>query len=286
MAHLVTDTKREEWIGYADDNYKEWMEEGYLIESKREGPEVYDNFEKIGYQSFITKATAEGFVKEDDKPKHWVAWTYSPPPFTYGFINWDFTGVPDYDNIIKAALELKDQTLFTKVRRYVSADIAFTKEEHEAMHSAKSADVPSEIPHSIIFHPVNIDPDDSNSQVVAMLAGGLAWDAALLDLLPHDARGIVVVIKNNCDQSYSFQIDGPDAKYLGEGDLHDTDYDNMEVAVVLTEYTNPDYKEVEGHCMYRMVSLRHMHTSCSFLLSESSPSIHCFLYYLTAHLPQ
>jgi hypothetical protein len=93
----------------------------------------------------------------------------------------------------------------------------------------------------------------------------LVWRGTRRCLLPDDAKGIVVVM-NNCDQSNSFQIDGPDAKYLGEGDLHDMDYDHMEVISILTEYTNPEYAEVEGHCSYKMVSCatcRHHAAFCS-----------------------
>lgn len=216
--HRVKHEIRQEWLDYAGENHEEWVNEGFLIESKREGDHVFDNFLKIGYSPYITKPGANGtMVPLEDRQEYWPVWSYSPPPFTYKFVNFDLTAIPDYDEIFKAVLQLKNQTLFTKVRRYASADIALTKEKHASMHSPQFAHVANDLPHSIVFHPVHKDPDDENSEIVATIGGGAAWDAALIGILPDDAKGIFVVISNNCEQSFTFQIDGADAVYLGEG---------------------------------------------------------------------
>jgi hypothetical protein len=39
-------------------------------------------------------------------------------------------------------------------------------------------------------------------------------------------NGMVVVLHSTCDH-YTYQLDGPEAIFLGEGDLHDTSYDYM-----------------------------------------------------------
>ncbi len=40
--------------------------------------------------------------------------------------------------------------------------------------------------------------------------------------------GIVCVIGNDCDQMFTYEIDGSKARYLGEGDLHDERYEHLE----------------------------------------------------------
>lgn len=252
--HRVREENLEEWLAFSNSSYKAWFDEGYEIESRREGAQVYDNFNGIGYHPYITRAGADGFVPEEHKHTHWVSWSYSPPPFTYGFTNWDFSSVPDYDNLIKASIQLKNETLFTQVRFYVSADIAFTKGEHAALHSPVLKTVTTQLPHSILFQPIHKIPDDDDSEVVAFIAGGSAWDASMLDLLPDGVNGLYVVVRNNCNQSYTFVINGPEAVYLGDSDSHDPKYNAFEKVVNLDLHTNGKFASVQGHCVYRLVS--------------------------------
>jgi hypothetical protein len=78
-------------------------------------------------------------------------------------------------------------------------------------------------------------------------------DASLLDLLPEGVHGIIAVIKNNMNQSFTYEIIGPDAVYLGEGDLHEDVYDYMRVDVDLALYSDPAYVTTPGNVLYRMV---------------------------------
>lgn len=217
VCHHVKESERDEWIRYAWDSYESWMDEGYAIRAQRDGPGVYNNYRREGYHPFITKSSLDGYVQVEEKTDYWPAWTYSPTPHTFRFINWDFTDAEDYDAIIRASHTLKQETLFTRVRSYVSANGAFTEEEHAAKHSPLFAHVLSQLPHSFVFHAIRKDPDANDSDIVAMVVGGMAWDAALLGLLPKNANGIFVVIKNTCGQSYTFLINGPDATFMGEG---------------------------------------------------------------------
>jgi hypothetical protein len=104
-----------------------------------------------------------------------------------------------------------------------------------------------------VYTPIHKVVGDTNSEVVAIFGTGTAWDAALLNLLPDDVVGIHAVIKNNCNQSYTYAIDGKDAFYLGEGDSHDPKYDDLELAVSLAVHTHPNFTSTPGHCQYSMV---------------------------------
>lgn len=47
------------------------------------------------------------------------------------------------------------------------------------------------------------------------------------NILPNGSDGIVVVIDNPCNPSFTYEINGPTTRYIGKGDLHDGKYDRM-----------------------------------------------------------
>jgi hypothetical protein len=74
--------------------------------------------------------------------------------------------------------------------------------------------------------------DAEDSEVVGVIAMTIFWRELIKDILPQGSDGIIIVIGNKCNQTFSYQIMGPEAKYLGPGDMHDPDYDSYE------EYSN------------------------------------------------
>lgn len=73
------------------------------------------------------------------------------------------------------------------------------------------------------------------------------------DLLPINVAGITVVVANNCDQSYSYRIDGKDAFFTGVGDLHEREYSDMLYEENLSLLTTVNASNVFGHCVYKLV---------------------------------
>lgn len=55
------------------------------------------------------------------------------------------------------------------------------------------------------------------------------WRRIFEDVLYNGAKPVVVVLKNDCDKAFTYEIVGPNAYFMGEGDLHDTRYDDMKV---------------------------------------------------------
>lgn len=76
----------------------------------------------------------------------------------------------------------------------------------------------------------------------ARLAGGFVtlmnWDIFFINILPQSAKGLVAVLKNTCEQAFTFMINGPDVDFLGEGDLHDSAFNDMMRIVSFTELVN------------------------------------------------
>lgn len=250
--NLVKEADREAYLNYTTSKRQEWVEESHFIQ-KGSLERLIDPFSNCTYHPFITRPSPEGFLKDIERDHYWPSWQFSPPPSSYGLINWNAFSVPDYSGLIDSMVDLNYETLVSKVRHYVGVPTAMSQEEHESLHS-KLTDSSAEHPHSFAFHPVHLDDNDKNSEIVAMLASGTAWDEALLRLLPENVVGIHAIIKNTCNQSFTYEIRGHDAFFIGEGDLHEDIFDDMEVAVNLALHTHPKFTEAPGHCQYSMVS--------------------------------
>lgn len=110
-------------------------------------------------------------------------------------------------------------------------------------------------PHSFLYCPIHEIPNDYNSRIVAYVYGGFSWDFALRFLLPDIVEGIVVEIRNTCNQSGMFELSGHNAYYLGTNAPREHKYDSMEIVRDLTISTHPNFTTTPGHCRYTVVSI-------------------------------
>ena len=151
-----------------------------------------------------------------------------------------------------AVFALKNESVFTAVQPY-TASAGRTEEEHDKMHSSRlNSDV--NYPHSYISTPIHKIPNDPESKIVGILGGLFAWDYALRFLLPGNVDGIMVELRNNCNQSSLYSLTGYDAYYMGDNATKETKYDHMEVARDLSYSTHPNFTTTPGHCLYTIVS--------------------------------
>jgi len=89
--------------------------------------------------------------------------------------------------------------------------------------------------------------------VVAVLSLTTKWESFLLPNLPPDPNGLVVVIWNECDQVFTFEITGSDVTYLGADDLHEEEYDTLkQVCDLDTDIsTFTEIQLSKGFCPYK-----------------------------------
>jgi hypothetical protein len=201
----------------------------------------------------------------------------------YNDLNWDVPHTsPDFLPTFIAANILKNESLTTGVGSY-RTDSAFAKYDHDALHSQING---SEVtfPHSFIIHPVPKIPGDVNSEIVAYVLGGFAWDFALRFLLPDGVDGIIAEIENNWGQKFSYRISGHDAFFIGDGAKHETKYDHMKVSrSLLPPNTHPNLTSTPGHCYYSIVST--IYVSCIKIKQARSSSMVIFSFF-TEYLPK
>jgi class 3 adenylate cyclase len=91
-------------------------------------------------------------------------------------------------------------------------------------------------PTSPFSYPVFDSFDLANRTVVGLITSIFYWKLYLEDILPENRKGIVCVLSNSFNQTFTYRIDGSKATYLGAGDLHDTKYDYLKVAGDMEKY--------------------------------------------------
>ncbi|CAB9501451.1 Receptor-type guanylate cyclase gcy [Seminavis robusta] len=243
---------RDAYINWANEHVQSWIWESHMIQ-KGSFERLVDITGNKSYHPYIAKPIGPGqFVPDINRSDYYLpSWHLSPPPSSYGLVNWNMQSTGDYDATLPGIHKLKNETLCTRVRPYVGVPVAMTEEEHTALHS-KLKDSNLQNPHSFCFHPIHRDATFTDSEIVGIVGFATAWDEALLDLLPDNVKGIHSVLRNDCNQSYTYNIQGGDAIFMGDGDFHEAEFDQYEVIVPLNLHTHADFPTTEGHCQYSM----------------------------------
>eukprot|EP00980_Cylindrotheca_fusiformis_P019533 scaffold6768_cov109-Cylindrotheca_fusiformis.AAC.8 len=110
-------------------------------------------------------------------------------------------------------------------------------------------------PATQIWYPV-FSALEGNRTVVAVLSMSLRWDSFFLPNMPPDPDGIIVVIGNSCDQEFTFALTDNDVIYLGDGDLHEAEYDSLKKEF----YYTPEKSPITGvtmsanYCRYKVTA--------------------------------
>ena len=107
-------------------------------------------------------------------------------------------------------------------------------------------------PRSVAFYPVHEIVGFEKSNIVAVVAAVTAWETPLSNVLSSDVEGIHVVLMNDCNQSYTYNVNGSKAVFEGEGDLHERKFSHYKVQVDLAAHLNPKFTSTSGHCQYKM----------------------------------
>jgi len=73
---------------------------------------------------------------------------------------------------------------------------------------------------------------------------------SLICAQPKGVHGIVAVLRNSCEHYFTYRLDGHTAIFLGEGDLHDAEFDGHRKTIDFADnYYDPELLSgVEGHC--------------------------------------
>ena len=64
---------------------------------------------------------------------------------------------------------------------------------------------------------------------VGIVVMTMYWRELFRNILTEGTNGIIVVVRNPCNEAFTYQINGPSVTYQGAGDRHDTKYDIHEI---------------------------------------------------------
>jgi class 3 adenylate cyclase len=96
-------------------------------------------------------------------------------------------------------------------------------------------------PFSDLFYPILSPPvdspdflqDASENDVAGVVAVTFYWRELIRHILPSGSDGMNVVVANTCNQTFTYELRGEEAFYLGPSDLHDSEYDHLQQSIPL-----------------------------------------------------
>jgi Adenylate and Guanylate cyclase catalytic domain len=212
------------------------------------GPFIYE---------FVSSKPVASMENDKGEGPYAPLWLTSPPPFNPLVINQNSLASTFSAEVLHPAFFTPD-ILFSRIGDYSGASNSFLKEaDHASFHKRLSNYTFSNdtesfaLPHCVVVQPVWELPNDASSRTAAFIVASIAWDHYLINLLPKGVRGITVVLKNDCNQSHTYSLEGNTPYYVGEGDLHDPRYDKTEKVVPFYDLRAPEITtKLPGHCLY------------------------------------
>ena len=261
----LQEKNREAYVNYATDNLK-WVQDGHrfqyghldhLLESVEQSYHPYIGAFATTESSHDNATTTANTHYQPDivRSEYWPLWQSSPPPTTYQYLHWNMFGSNDYANVVSALQQVKNEIVMTPVRlnsmaQPLVAAATATKEQ--------DSNNPNNNPNSLVFYPVHKVVGASQSDMVAMVGAAIAWNRALQNVIPDGVRSMDAVLTNNCHQTFTYRVNGPDVTFLGDGDWHNSDFSDIGVEMDLTtqqqqQYvSHPNVPATPGHCQYSL----------------------------------
>ena len=89
---------------------------------------------------------------------------------------------------------------------------------------------------STLLFPVLDAFHGTNKTVTAFLGVDIFWEAYLSRILPPNATGLHVVIESSFGDVFTFELEGDQAVFLGDGDLHETAFNSWAVPTQFGQY--------------------------------------------------
>eukprot|EP00526_Cylindrotheca_closterium_P004051 CAMPEP_0113631926 /NCGR_PEP_ID=MMETSP0017_2-20120614/16591_1 /TAXON_ID=2856 /ORGANISM="Cylindrotheca closterium" /LENGTH=1166 /DNA_ID=CAMNT_0000542455 /DNA_START=14 /DNA_END=3514 /DNA_ORIENTATION=+ /assembly_acc=CAM_ASM_000147 len=115
---------------------------------------------------------------------------------------------------------------------------------------------------STIVQPVfeQLDARDEDAKVVAVLRWQIDWNVVLANVLEAGVTGIHAVIRSSCQTSdlqelstsVTYRINGPRSILSDDRDVHDPQFDEMEVSAILFDYDADTSQATASECIPRV----------------------------------
>ena len=176
--------------------------------------------------------------------KYGPVWQQSPAPHDPQVINYDVLSHPTvanvYEKMMKEGLPVISP-VFDLFFLYGSA-------VHDEFVN----------PHSIIMAPImaSLRGEESSNNIVGFLIAVISWDNFLVNLLADSTGDIHVVLRNTCQsgEDLTYLLRGPEAIFMGEGDMHDIQFNSLGKETLFAPFLEYDTEDGEDafFCTYTL----------------------------------
>jgi class 3 adenylate cyclase len=170
-------------------------------------------------------------------------WQNSPVVPLYAPYNWDGFR---YTTLARVWEELKGARQITishvaNIPTPFDPNLSIEGNNYFLSHYVGEEDGNHTEPFSDLFYPIlnppvdsaNVPQDALENDVAGVVAVTFYWRDLIKHILPSGSDGMNVVIANTCNQTFTYELRGEEAIYLGPSDLHDSEFDHLKRSVPL-----------------------------------------------------
>jgi len=177
-------------------------------------------------------------VVEPTEPDKLYAPMWQVSPASYTPINVNLLSDPRVEDLFVSMVSVNESIMSPMTKITDLWDFMFDPEEKPQ----------KEDPHGMLMEPVYRSFEAAgNRELVGFLLGLTSWKNKFNMLLPEGVEGIYAVVKDSCNSTMTFWLNGTKAVYLGEDDHHETAYDQYEREMPMELYKNKVDTMCEHH---------------------------------------
>jgi class 3 adenylate cyclase len=154
-------------------------------------------------------------------------WQVSPAIPVPSVYNYDMLSRDEFSGPLQALLESKDAVIGKSIDLSAPSSSSSSSFFSLLLHDPQVMLNSTSGPLSALFYPI-FDGYEAGSNLVGTLMVLQYWHELFANVLPTSADGVIVVLENTYNQTYTFQIDGEQVIFMGEGDLHDVHFHRHE----------------------------------------------------------
>ncbi|CAJ1964614.1 unnamed protein product [Cylindrotheca closterium] len=213
LAPIIHDAvENANWTKYAQAN-KDWIQRGLEFE-KREPVENATFFPSTYRMSAGVK------IPERGQGPFLPVWQTAYTPDDGGVVNFNLLSDEHYSTVFDSVLEGKKAAMTDTSHHIIpiySSNVDFD-ELHDFRHDMHH----EETPNSLLLYPVF--KDSTEDEIVAILNADFDWVTAFALSTDEEMPAVDVVVDDMCGQTFTIQVKGNDAHFVGFGDHRDPNY--------------------------------------------------------------
>lgn len=235
---LLDDSQRARWENYSVAN-QGWIKQSFnYTDEEAPSQTIRDqiwNYNDKG-QPTVTPPLNQPYVP---------SWQSSPPPTDpVDIVNLDFTSAPTYARMVSWI----DGGYTPVLSEPVNVNTIYG---NGVVPGANTVIGTTSILMLPVYGELAVDPTD----VVAFVSGVVPWSVFFENILPTKIVGFQIVVES-CGQNNTFELNGAEVSFIGEGDQHDSQYDEWVVISPFADFGVPNTTNDDNFCKHTLYMFR------------------------------